>query len=124
MRITGKEWANLSDQEKADALQAYLNIFSEDDSFLQFIIVGKRPIRQMLAVDGAKGLKMKPALLMNEDTGKLQLYPVYVAVDRHGNELPPPEGVEFDEEDDSEADRITIMGDTDPKPVKCPTVCS
>lgn len=123
MRITGKEWQQLTDQEAIDAQQNYANNYATDPAKLDFVIFGKRPVRQLLSVDGAKGLKIKSSLAMNEDTGNLQYFPILVAVDRFGNELPAPEEIEFDEEDDIE-DRIQVMDDPSKPPVKCPVSCS
>lgn len=124
MRILGKEWIRLNEQEKSDAIQAYSNTYSQDPARLDFVIFGKRPVRQLLSVDGAKGLKVTSSLFMNENTGELQYFPLLTAVDKHGNELPEPEGFEFDEDNDEEGGEMQIMGDPDPKPVKCPTVCN
>lgn len=123
MRIKGNEGEILSEQEINDSCQNYANTFSTDESFLQFIIFGKRFIKALLAVEGAKGLKLKMALRYNDQTGTQQLYPIPVAVDKHGNELPFPEDVEVDEEQDEEGG-IQIMGDDDPAPVRCPASCS
>jgi hypothetical protein len=119
MRVKGNEWTELSEEEINNATQNYLNAFSEDDSFLQFAIVGKRPIRNLLRVDGAKGLKIKIGLVTNEDTGKQQLFPIFVAVGRDGQELSAPE--EIQEEDES--DSMQIMDDPNPPLVRCPNSC-
>lgn len=124
MKITGKEWIQLTDQEQNDAIQAYANTYSQDSARLEFIIFGKRPIRQLLSVEGAKGMKIKSSLFMNQDTGELQYFPIIVAVDKHGNELPAPDDFDFDEDNDDEGGEINIMGDPNPTPVRCPTVCN
>lgn len=123
MRIKGTEGESLTEQEINDSCQNYVNTFSGDPSFLQFIIFGKRFIKHLLSVDGAKGLKLKLALRYNPDTDSEQLYPIPVAVDKHGNELPAPEDVEVDEEQDEEGG-FQIMGDDNPPPVRCPASCS
>lgn len=123
MRINGNAWQDLTPEQIADSEQNYANAFSQDDSFLKFIIFGKRAVRRLLSVDGAKGLKIKMGLLENEDSGKQQLFPILVAVDKFGNELPAPDEVEFDEDNDDEGE-VIARGDDGNLPVKCPTSCS
>jgi len=121
MTLTGKEWQNLSQQQETDSTQNYSNAFSTDDSFLQFIVFGKKPVKQLLKVEGCKGLKIKIGLLENTDTEKQQLFPILVPVDVHGNELP----FEYTPEETSILSKgMTIMEDPSKPPVKCPTSCS
>lgn len=124
MKLTGREWTQLTQEESNDAQQNYANTFSGDPSFLQFIIFGKRPVKRILSVEGARGLKIKIGLIHNPDTDTQQLFPILVAVDKHGNELPEPEEIEFDEEQDDETDLIQTRGDSNPPPVRCPASCS
>lgn len=115
MTITKNLWANLSESEIADAQQNYANTFSSDPSFLEFIIFGKQPVKQMLKVPGCKGLKIKIGLIENAETETQQLYPILVPVDSLGNELPfeyQPDGGE-----------IQARGGGDSNPVKCPVSC-
>ncbi len=123
MRIKGIEGEDLTEQEINDSCQNYVNTFSGDPSFLEFIIFGKRYLKRLLSVDGAKGLKLKMALRYNLDTDSEQLYPIPVAVDKHGNELSAPEDAGVDEEQDKDGG-FQIMGDDTPAPVRCPASCS
>lgn len=122
MRINSNAWQELTPEQIADSEQNYSNAFSSDDSFLKFIIFGKRAVRRLLSVEGAKGLKIKMGLLENEDSGKQQLFPILVAVDKFGNELPEPDEVEFDEDNDDESE-VVARGGGDQQPIKCPTSC-
>jgi hypothetical protein len=124
MKIVGTEWENLTTEQINDAQQNFDNTFAADPAYLKFMIVGKRPVKRLLSVEGAKGLKIKMGLVTNEDTGALQMFPILVAVDKHGTELPAPEGVEFDDDQDEEAGMAQIMDDPTVPPVRCPASCS
>lgn len=123
MRISPNAGEQLTEQEINDGCQNFDNTYSQDPHYLKFIVFGKRFIKGLLSVEGAKGLKLKMALRYNPETGEEQMYPIPVAVDKQGNELPYPEEVEFDEEQDEEGGMMTIMGDTNPPPVRCPSQC-
>lgn len=113
MTIVGNEWTQPTEQDAADAIQNYSNNYSEDPAKLDFIIFGTEPIQQLLSVEGAKGVKIKSSMIINEDTEELQYFPIIVPVDGFGNELP------FEYVPES-ANR----GGGDGNPVKCPTSCS
>lgn len=123
MRISPNAGEQLTEQEANDGCQNFDNTYSQDPNYLKFIVFGKRFIKGLLSVEGAKGLKLKMALRYNPDTDSEQMYPIPVAVDRQGNELPYPEEVEFDEEQDEEGG-LVARGGGDESPLKCPVKCS
>lgn len=123
MRLHGNEGEFLTDQETNDAVQNHANTYSADPNYLRFIVFGKRFIRSILSVDGAKGLILTMGLLPNVDTGNDQVYPIPRAVDKHGNVLPYPDVLELEEEELEESPVLSTRGGGDSNPVKCPTSC-
>lgn len=122
MRISPNAGEQLTEQEANDGCQNFDNTYSQDPHYLKFIVFGKRFIKGLLSVEGAKGLKLKMALRYNPETGAEQMYPIPIAVDSTGHELPYPDGLEFDEEQDEEGGMVARGGDEKP-PVRCPSQC-
>jgi hypothetical protein len=121
MRVRPNAGEELTNQEKIDSKQNFVNSYSQDPHFLEFMIFGKRFIKRLLSVEDAKGLKLTMALRYNEDIQGEQMYVIPTAVDARGNELPYPTDIEFDEEQD---DEVQIMDDPNPPPVRCPNSCN
>lgn len=124
MKITNKEGEFLTEQEILEAKQGYAEQFSESDSFLEFMIVGKKFAKSLLSVEEAKGLRVDIGVRLNEDTGKMQLYPILRAVTKFGNILPYPETLEIDESAETELKGMQIMGGGSGTPLKCPVACT